>query len=93
MRSLVSHFRYSLRLLGKSPGFTVTAVLILGLGIGANTAVFSLIDGVLLKPLPYPHSNKLVKVELCAPSSGRTNFDYVDFLDIKAVQRSFDFNT
>jgi putative ABC transport system permease protein len=82
--------RHTIRILLKSPGFTVTAVLILGLGIGANTAVFSLIDGVLLKPLPYPHSNKLVKVELCAPNSGRTNFDYADFLDLKAAERSFD---
>ena len=47
MRGLVSHLRYTVRLLLKSPGFTITAVLILGFGIGANTAIFSLINGVL----------------------------------------------
>ena len=59
MRSLISHLRLTVRLLLKSPGFTITAVLILGLGIGANTAIFSLINGVLLKPLPYPQGDQV----------------------------------
>jgi hypothetical protein len=52
MRSLISHLRYTIRLLLKSPGFTVTTILIMGLAIGANTAIFSLVDSVLLESLP-----------------------------------------
>ena len=51
--------RHTLHLLLRSPAFTITAVLILGFGIGANTAIFSLINGVLLKPLPYPRADRV----------------------------------
>ena len=54
MPGLLQHLRYTARLLLKSPGFTITAILILGFGIGVNTAIFSLIDTLLLKPLPFP---------------------------------------
>ena len=62
MDRLLPSLRYTFRLLLKSPGFTVTAVLILGLGIGVNAAIFSLIDSVLLKPLPFPNPDRLVEI-------------------------------
>jgi putative ABC transport system permease protein len=89
MRGLLTSFRYTIRLLLKSPGFTVTAVLILGFGIGANTAVFSLINTVLLKPLPYPHPERLVAIFMPTQNNDFMGFDYPDFLDISAAQRSF----
>lgn len=61
---------YGLRRLRQRPGFTLVALLILGLGIGANTAIFSLLDAVALRPLPYPHPERLVQVWSTAPEQG-----------------------
>ena len=67
MRSLTAQLRQVLRRLGRAPFFTAVTLLTLAIGIGANTAIFSVLEGVLLKPLPYPHPEELVAVWLTAP--------------------------
>ena len=88
---MLSLLRYSLRLLLKSPGFTVTAIVILGCSIGMSTAIFSLIDAVILRPLPFPNSERLV--EVCEPHQNHpfSVFDYPDYVDMVAAQHTFEF--
>jgi putative ABC transport system permease protein len=89
MRSLFSHLRYTLRLLLKSPGFTITAVVVLGLGIGINTAIFSLVNAVLLKPLPFPEPEQLVQIFVERANSPKTPVSYPTFLDFSRDQHTF----
>ena len=75
LESLVADLKLALRRLRKSPGFGITILLTLAIGIGANTAVFTVVDGILLKPLPYPQPEQLVAVWLHAPgAAGLANF-------------------
>jgi putative ABC transport system permease protein len=76
MESLLGDVKFALRSLSKSPGFTVATVLTLALGIGANTAIFSLINGVLLRPLPYRDGERLVLLEQSAPKAGFDNLAF-----------------
>src|SRR5207253_6094300 len=68
--SLWSDFRYALRTLRRMPAFTTVATLTLALGIGATTAMFTLVDGILLRPLPYPEPERLVRVIQSYPEKG-----------------------
>ncbi len=89
MNMMVQDLRYGLRTLAKSPGFAAVAVLTLALGIGANTALFSVINGVLLNPLPYPQPDRLVALYLRTPDSPRWSIAYPNFLDWVRDNRSF----
>ena len=70
MNGLINDFRFALRMLLKSPAFTAIAVATLALGIGANTAIFSVVEGTLLRPLPFPHAERLVRIYEAQEESG-----------------------
>ena len=73
--------RYGFRTLAKSYGFSTVAVLTLALGIGANSAIFSFVDGVLLKPLPYPDPERILQVWEKVPGGGNNGVSTANFLD------------
>ena len=76
LETLIRDLRYGLRSLTRSPGYVLMVVLTLGLGIGANTAIFSLVDGVLLRPLPYADGHELVLARQQAPRAGTANIPF-----------------
>jgi len=92
LEELVQDLRYGARTLFKNPGFAALAVLTLGLGIGANTAIFSVVNGVLLKPLPYENGDRLVLIQQQTPLARQQNFgvSITELYDYRQQLASFD---
>src|SRR5499427_7476544 len=91
METLIQDFRFALRMLRKNSGFTVVAVVTLALGIGANTAIFTIVHGVLLRPLDYPKPDQLMYLTAEAPAIGGTRnaLSAPEYAEFRQMNRSF----
>jgi len=90
LETLWQDLRFGTRMLRKNPGFTTTAVLTLALGIGATTAIFSVVDSVLLHPLPYPQPDRIIAVWQKIPNENRVPFSAPEFLEWAKMTRVFE---
>lgn len=90
METLIQDIRFAVRVLRKNPGFALVAILVLAIGIGANTAIFSVVDTVLLRPLPYPHAERLVFIENVFQQAGHTPMTYTQYQFWRDQHQLFD---
>ena len=90
LENLLQDARYGMRMLVKNPGFTAVVVLTLALGIGANTAIFSVVNGVLLSPLPFPNAKRIVSMFQVKPNFPKGSISYPNFLDWQHDNRTFE---
>src|SRR5256714_14976886 len=86
---MIREIRYAIRQLAKHPGFTLVSALTRGLGIGANTAIFSVVNALLLRPLPYPHSDRLVLLRERSETFESGSVSYPNYLDCRAAHPGF----
>ncbi len=89
METLLQDLRYAVRTLAKAPGFAAVAILTLAIGIGANTAIFSAVDTVLLKPLPFPNGDRLVQVSTAGFEGAHFAVSYADVADLRRLTDVF----
>jgi putative ABC transport system permease protein len=89
VKSTLHDLRYAARGMRRAPAFTLVVLVTLGLGIGASTSIFSVVDGILLRPLPYPDSGRLVELFRTEEGGPRDNFSGANYLDIKRQSSSF----
>ena len=89
LEQLAQDVKYGLRMLVKAPGFTLVALITLALGIGANTALFSVVNAVLLRPLPYPHPEQLVTLHMSKPNFETGAISFPNFRDWQAQNHTF----
>src|SRR5690349_4505441 len=89
MNGLMQDIRFALRGFRRSPGFAAVAIVTLAIGIGANTAIFSVVDGVLLRPLRFPHPERLVSLADMDASGNSDNVGWATYFDWRRQTRSF----
>src|SRR5262245_23519266 len=92
MSAFLQDLRYGLRVLTRSPGFAVTAILTLAIGIGAATAMFTVVNGVLLKPLAYPDADRIVSISTVFTNRGRAipRLGGGDVVDVRSIRDTFE---
>jgi predicted permease len=92
LQTMMQDLRYAVRMLRRNPAFSLAAILALALGIGANTAIFSIVDGVLLRPLPFPNADRLgvVSMRFTPQNMARGPLSVADYLDWKDANRAFE---
>jgi predicted permease len=90
MNSTIKDLRFAIRNLRKRPGFVAIVILVLGLGIGSTTAIFSIVDALLLRPLPYPNADRLVLMREVGPKGNQMAVAEPNFRDVRTISRSFE---